>query len=91
MIYFPDRWDSILKISKAPKHTSAALRSLDDDGSLGRKRRTPNQTQTKPGIDFNLCRKRGGLFLDARLHWLKTESPEEGIKRAEKNLLTTFK
>ncbi|MDI7223976.1 hypothetical protein QMM92_04405 [Leptospira santarosai] len=56
----------------------------------GRKRRTPSQTQTKPGIDFNLCRKRGGLFLDARLHWLKTGSPEEGIKRAEKNLLTTF-
>ncbi|TGK31757.1 hypothetical protein EHQ12_14795 [Leptospira gomenensis] len=28
------------------------------------------------------------LFLDARLHWLKTGSPEEGIKRAEKNLLT---
>ncbi|MDI7164184.1 hypothetical protein M5D10_11760 [Leptospira santarosai] len=44
----------------------------------GRKRRTPSQTQTKPGIDFNLCRKRGGLFLDARLHWLKIGSPEEG-------------
>ncbi|EMO45031.1 hypothetical protein [Leptospira santarosai] len=57
----------------------------------GRKRRTPSQTQTKPGIDFNLCRKRGDLFLDTRLHWLKIGSPEEGIKRAEKNLLTTFK
>ncbi|MBM9577442.1 hypothetical protein JWG45_09780 [Leptospira sp. 201903070] len=26
------------------------------------------------------------LFLDARLHWLKSGSPEEGMKRAEKNL-----
>ncbi|RHX87236.1 tetratricopeptide repeat protein [Leptospira stimsonii] len=27
------------------------------------------------------------LFLDARLHWLKSGSPKEGMKRAEKNLL----
>ncbi|EKS01730.1 tetratricopeptide repeat protein [Leptospira mayottensis 200901122] len=31
------------------------------------------------------------LFLDARLYWLKTGSPEEGIKRAETNLQTAAK
>lgn len=31
------------------------------------------------------------LFLDARLFWLKSGSPEEGMKRAEKNLLLATK
>ncbi|EMO97205.1 hypothetical protein LEP1GSC120_3939 [Leptospira santarosai str. 200702252] len=54
MIYFPDRWDSILKISKAPKHTSAALRSLetDDDGSLRSQTTNSQPSSNKTGNRF---------------------------------------
>ncbi|OMI18148.1 hypothetical protein BUQ74_06405 [Leptospira weilii serovar Heyan] len=155
LIYFPDRWESILEISKISKYTKAVYRSLETakrwaltvtDALATKLKQNKNAMETisilvdkigeiilaaPPGVyseeeihtirhkkvfdrlakGWNHLKKKEytkteellrsifsdyaedaeALFLDARLHWLKTESPEEGIKRAEKNLLAAAK
>ncbi|RHX94442.1 hypothetical protein DLM76_10210 [Leptospira yasudae] len=156
LIHFPDRWESILEISKIPNYTEAAFRSLETakrwaltvvNDELAAKLKqhrkamewisilvyeigesilsAPSGTYSEEQVHSIRHKKvidrlaKGwehlkkkeyaqteellrsvfsdyaedaeALFLDARLHWLKTGSPEEGIGRAEKNLLTAAK
>nr|WP_061218715.1 tetratricopeptide repeat protein [Leptospira weilii] len=156
LIHFPDRWESILEISKIQKYTKAVYRSLEtaknrtlgvtNDPLAGKLKQNQIGMETisilvdkigeiilaaPPGVyseeEIHTIRHKKvfdrlakgwdhlkkkeytkteellrsifsdyaedteALFLDARLHWLKTESPEEGIKRAEKNLLAAAK
>ncbi|EMN42473.1 tetratricopeptide repeat protein [Leptospira weilii str. LNT 1234] len=155
LIHFPDRWESILEISKIQKDTKAVYRSLETakrwaltvtDALATKLKQNKNAMETisilvdkigeiilaaPPGVyseeEIHTIRHKKvfdrlakgwdhlkkkeytkteellrsifsdytedaeALFLDARLHWLKTESPEEGIKRAEKNLLAAAK
>nr|WP_244947478.1 tetratricopeptide repeat protein [Leptospira weilii] len=155
LIHFPDRWESILEISKIQKDTKAVYRSLETakrwaltvtDALATKLKQNKNAMETisilvdkigeiilaaPPGVyseeEIHTIRHKKvfdrlakgwdhlkkkeytkteellrsifsdytedaeALFLDARLHWLKTESLEEGIKRAEKNLLAAAK
>ncbi|AOP33346.1 hypothetical protein A0128_05500 [Leptospira tipperaryensis] len=152
LLYHPNRWESILEISKIPKYTIGVLHSVETAknwaltiindplaAKLKQNRKAmdlasnliiqiDNFILSMPSGTFSdreihksrhkkiverlvqgweLIKKKEyskveeilasifldypgdaeAHFLDARLHWLKSGSPEEGMKRAEKNLL----
>ncbi|MDV6234546.1 hypothetical protein CH379_002755 [Leptospira ellisii] len=153
LVFYPELGESILEISKIPKHTAVVLRSLEtakrwaltvvndplaaklkqDRGAMEslsqlvekideivlaappgtysaedvhkvrhkrivdrliqgwehlKKREYTETEELLRSIFSDYSGDAEALFLDARLHWMKTGSPEEGMKRAEKNLLT---